>query len=136
MKSAQIGDFCQNHKTRTRQYFKVLVETALVYFYFDVFSWNFLWFFSIWRLLSKHNSMFSKNTIVEIRPPIKVYSHCSARYSRSTKNAQNRVFLQISDQIPKGFKWFQLFENMIAVPPSKLISFFSEYVLFNSGKIQ
>ena len=75
-----------------------------------------------------------KKTIVEIRPSIKVHSHCSARFSRSTKNVQNRVFLQISDQIPKGFKWYQLFENMIAGPPSKLISFFQNNCCSILGK--
>ena len=53
-----------------------------------------------------------------------MFSDCSAPFSGSTKNVQNRVFLQISDQMPKGFHCFQLFENMIADPPSKLISCF------------
>jgi len=78
---------------------------------------------------------FQKKTIVEIRPPIKVHSHCSARYSRSTKNVQKSCFSPNFRSDTKGIsQGSNFFENMIAGPPSKLISFFQNNCCSILGK--
>ena len=81
--------------------------------------------FSIRWLLSKHKARFQKSWLLESDPPLKFVSLFSSIFWVH-QNIQNRVFLLISDQMPKGLHWFHFCENIIAGPPASWFHCFTD----------